>query len=297
MSLLPKEKKKLQAVAAQLYRHGISIRQSDNATAQLTRRTESYNRQLVAQQRHLSALTRMQASYARAKETRGKLAGRGADAMAAGGGELYASQRLLAPGRDFDAGMSSVQALTRLGYLDAGQMDRVSDVLTGAFTRTNTDLRQLGETMTYAGPMAADLGVSLESMAAMAEILKEARQALRTFDQPSQARLKKDLFGEEAMVGMGAVMEAAVNGKYDALFNALMHAGGETGRIAQPRGAAGNALQMGLSRGAARAGRGQRWPCWAMGSGRWPLRALVCCAMLPERGLPCWLRHWWPRAY
>lgn len=359
---LDKEKKKLQAVAAQLYRHGISIRQSDNATAQLTRRTESYNRQLVAQQRHLSALTRMQASYARAKETRGKLAGRGAAAVAAGGGALYASQRLLAPGRDFDAGMSSVQALTRLekndprlamlreqaralgasthytatevasgqkflamaGFtpesiraalpgvlnmalsgdmdlgetadigsnvltqfkLDAGQMDRVSDVLTGAFTRTNTDLRQLGETMTYAGPVAADLGVSLESMAAMAgamadngirgsmagtalragltrlvapvdrgaealktlgvrisdaqgrlrpmaEILKEAGQALRTFDQPSQARLKKDLFGEEAMVGMGAVMEAAVNGKYDALFNALMHAGGEADRNAR----------------------------------------------------------------
>jgi TP901 family phage tail tape measure protein len=41
-------------------------------------------------------------------------------------------------------------------------MDRVSDVLTAAFTRTNTDLRSLGDTMKYAGPVASKLGISLE---------------------------------------------------------------------------------------------------------------------------------------
>ncbi|MBP2846331.1 phage tail tape measure protein [Dickeya oryzae] len=55
--------------------------------------------------------------------------------------------------------------------LDASQMDRVGDVLTGTFTRTNTDLTNLGETMKYAGPAAAALGVSLEDAAAMAGML------------------------------------------------------------------------------------------------------------------------------
>ena len=44
--------------------------------------------------------------------------------------------------------------------LDAGEMDRVSDVLTGTFTRTNTTLSSLGETMKVVGPVAAGLGIS-----------------------------------------------------------------------------------------------------------------------------------------
>lgn len=50
--------------------------------------------------------------------------------------------------------------LTQFG-LSADQMDRVGDTLTAAFTRTNTDLRALGETMKYAGPVwqpSADCG-------------------------------------------------------------------------------------------------------------------------------------------
>ncbi|EMI8486367.1 phage tail tape measure protein, partial [Escherichia coli] len=55
--------------------------------------------------------------------------------------------------------------------LTADQMDRVGDTLTAAFTRTNTDLRALGETMKYTGPVAAKLGISLEEAAAMAGML------------------------------------------------------------------------------------------------------------------------------
>lgn len=241
---LDSEKRKLQAAAAQLYRHGISVRSSDNATAQITRRTETYNRQLEMQRQRLTSVTRAQSQYAKAKEVRGKLAMGGAAATAGGAGFLYGASRLMAPGFQFDEGMSGVQALTRLdknspqlamlreqakelgastaytstdaasgqkflamaGFtpdaikaalpgvlnmglagdmdlgeasdigsnvltqfkLDSDQMNRVSDVLTATFTRSNTDLRMLGETMTYAGPVAAQLGVSLESMAAMA---------------------------------------------------------------------------------------------------------------------------------
>ncbi|WP_288446612.1 phage tail tape measure protein [uncultured Serratia sp.] len=111
---LDKEKQKLNAVTAQMYRHGVSVRQSDSATAQITRRTESYNRQLAEQQRRLSAVTRMQANVARAKEVRGKLAGAGAAGISVGGGMLYGVGRFLKPGLDFSAGMSDTQALAGL---------------------------------------------------------------------------------------------------------------------------------------------------------------------------------------
>jgi len=359
---LDKEKQKLNAVTAQMYRHGVSVRQSDSATAQITRRTENYNRQLAEQQRRLSAVTRIQANVARAKEMRGKLAAGGAAATAGGAGTLYGASRIMMPGFDFDEGMSGVQALTRMdksdprlkmlreqaralgastaytatdaasgqkflamagftpeaikqalpgvlnmglaGDMDLGeasdigsnvlsqfglkadQMDRVSDVLTVAFTSTNTDLRQLGETMTYAGPVAADLGISLENMAAMAgamadngmrgsmagtalrsglnrlvapakagqdalsalgvkisdangrlrsmpDILKDVGKSLQKFDQPSQTRLKKDIFGEEAMVGMGHVLRYALNGKYDQLVDKLNKANGGAENVAK----------------------------------------------------------------
>ncbi|WP_272524378.1 phage tail tape measure protein [Providencia sp. PROV216] len=359
---LDKEKQKLNTVTATLYRHGISARQSGDATAQVTRRTEIYNRQLDEQRRRLNAVTRAQGQYAKSKELRNKLATGGAIATAGGAGALYAGARITAPGRDFDEGMSTVQALTRLdknspqlamlrqqarelgastaytstdvaagqkflamagftpdaikaalggvlnmglaGDMDLGEasdigsnvltqfqlkaedMNRVSDVLTATFTRSNTDLRQLGETMTYAGPIAAQLGVSLESMAAMAgtmadngirgsmagtslraglsrmvapvgkgqaaldklgvsvkdasgklrdadEILKDVGKSMRKFDQASQIRMKKDIFGEEAMVGMGAVIDAVMNGRYDALKTANMGAEGEADKNAK----------------------------------------------------------------
>ncbi len=359
---LDKEKQKLNNVTASLYRHGVSARQSGDATAQVTRRTEIYNRQLDEQRRRLGAVTRAQGQYAKSKELRNKLATGGAIATAGGAGALYAGSRITAPGRDFDEGMSTVQALTRLdkdspqlamlrqqarelgastaytstdvaagqkflamagftpdaikqalggvlnmglaGDMDLGEasdigsnvltqfqlkadeMNRVSDVLTATFTRSNTDLRQLGETMTYAGPIAAQLGVSLESMAAMAgtmadngirgsmagtslraglsrmvapvgkgqaaldklgisvkdasgklrdadTILKDIGKSMRKFDQASQIRMKKDIFGEEAMVGMGAVIDSVMNGRYDALKTANMGAEGEADKNAK----------------------------------------------------------------
>lgn len=359
---LDKEKQRLATVRAELYRQGISARNSADVTAQATRRTEAYNRQLDEQRRRLAATTRAQTQYTKAKEVRNKLAMGGAMAVAGGTGALYAGARITAPGRDFNEGMSTVQALTRLdknspqlamlrqqarelgastaytstdvaagqkflamagftpdaikaalggvlnmglaGDMDLGEasdigsnvltqfqlkaedMNRVSDVLTATFTRSNTDLRQLGETMTYAGPIAAQLGVSLESMAAMAgtmadngirgsmagtslraglsrmvapvgkgqaaldklgvsvkdasgklrdadEILKDVGKSMRKFDQASQIRMKKDIFGEEAMVGMGAVIDAVMNGRYDALKTANMGAEGEADKNAK----------------------------------------------------------------
>lgn len=56
-------------------------------------------------------------------------------------------------------------------HLDPKEMDRVSDVLTAAFTRTNTDLSNIGEAMKYAGTGMAGLGVSVEQTTAMIGVM------------------------------------------------------------------------------------------------------------------------------
>lgn len=56
-------------------------------------------------------------------------------------------------------------------HLDPKEMDRVSDVLTAAFTRTNTDLSSIGEAMKYAGTGMAGLGVSVEQTTAMLGVM------------------------------------------------------------------------------------------------------------------------------
>lgn len=84
--------------------------------------------------------------------------------------------------------------------LTADQMGRVGDILVGTFTRTNTDLNMLGETMKYVGPIAKGLGISLEETSAMAGVLgnvgiqgSEAGTAMRAIFKrlaagPSMAR-------------------------------------------------------------------------------------------------------------
>lgn len=58
--------------------------------------------------------------------------------------------------------------------LEAAEMGRVGDVLTNAFTSSNTDLRMLGETMAYVAPNAAAAGIAIETTAAMAGRLGDA---------------------------------------------------------------------------------------------------------------------------
>ncbi|MBO0962025.1 phage tail tape measure protein [Neobacillus sp. MM2021_6] len=58
--------------------------------------------------------------------------------------------------------------------LKASETARVADILTKTFTSSNTDLRMLGYTMKYVGPVAKASGQSLEMMAASAGILGNA---------------------------------------------------------------------------------------------------------------------------
>ncbi len=59
-----------------------------------------------------------------------------------------------------------VETLNQFG-LAAGDAARVSDVLTMAANATNVSVDDLGESLKYAGPVAADLGMSLEETVAM----------------------------------------------------------------------------------------------------------------------------------
>lgn len=70
--------------------------------------------------------------------------------------------------------------------LQAADMGRVGDVLAGTFTRSSTNLRALGDTMKYTGPVAAALGISLEEAAAMAGVL--ANNGLRGSDAGTAMR-------------------------------------------------------------------------------------------------------------
>lgn len=58
--------------------------------------------------------------------------------------------------------------------LEAADMARVGDILVGTFTRSNTNLEMLGDTMKYVAPVAASVGQDIETVAAMAGKLGDA---------------------------------------------------------------------------------------------------------------------------
>ncbi|ELI9318640.1 phage tail tape measure protein [Escherichia coli] len=93
--------------------------------------------------------------------------------------------------------------------LTADQMDRVGDTLTAAFTRTNTDLRALGETMKYTGPVAAKLGISLEEATAMAGML--ANNGLRGSDAGTAMRASLSRLASPPKAAADALKELGVS--------------------------------------------------------------------------------------
>ncbi len=115
-------------------------------------------------------------------------------------------------GESADIGSNILSQFT----LPAGEMNRVSDVLTAAFTRTNTDLRSLGDTMKYTGPVASKLGISLEEAAGMAGIL--ANNGLRGSDagtamRASLARLASPTAGAAKALKQLGVSVSDASGK------------------------------------------------------------------------------------
>lgn len=251
------QQRELQGLRGKLSAAGISTRNLGEHERQLRSKISATNQALTQQENRLKRVTAQQKALANAKEQyessqdlAGSMAGSGAAGLATGSGILYAGAQMMAPGLQFDADMSKVQALTRLqgddaqlaamraqarqlgadtmfsatdaaqgqGYLamagfdpkaimaampgmlnvakagdsalaetadiasniltgfnlKASDMSRLGDVLVGTFTRSNTNLQMLGETMKYAGPVAASVGQDIETVAAMAGKLGDA---------------------------------------------------------------------------------------------------------------------------
>ncbi|WP_313554098.1 phage tail tape measure protein [Stutzerimonas nitrititolerans] len=251
------QQRELQGLRSKLGEAGISTRNLGQHERDLRAKVSQTNQVLAEQEGRLKKLTAQQKRLGQAKEQyertsalAGSMAATGAGGLATGSGILYAGARLMAPGVQFDADMSKVQALTRLdkgdeqlaamraqarqlgadtmfsatdaaqgqGFLamagfkpediiaampgllnvakagdtdlaqtadiasnilsgmgiQATEMGRVGDVLTAAFTNSNTSLVSLGETMKYAAPIAKTYGVDLQTVSAMAGKLGDA---------------------------------------------------------------------------------------------------------------------------
>ncbi|XFV01043.1 phage tail tape measure protein [Klebsiella variicola subsp. variicola] len=165
-------------------------------------------------------------------------------------------------GESADIGSNILSQFT----LPAGEMNRVSDVLTAAFTRTNTDLRSLGDTMKYAGPVASKLGISLEEAAGMAGIL--ANNGLRGSDagtamRASLARLASPTAGAAKALKQLGVSVSDAGGKMrpiEAILSDLYKATKKYGQVDQVsffKDIAGEEAFVGLQTLVAGAGSGE----------------------------------------
>lgn len=254
---LQNQRRNLAPHATRLREAGIAVGQLGQHEGRLKQQLDAANRSLLQQQERLAAVTRRQQALTKAKQLHdrqqrfvGNMAGAGAAGVAGASAPLYTGARLLTPGLEFEAGVSRVQAITRLernspdlkalrdqareqggktkftavevagaqGFLGmsgfdpkaihaatpgmlnlatagdielpetadiasnilsgmglhASQMEALGDVMVATITRSNTDLRMLGDTMKYAAPMAKTYGIELETAAAMAGKLGDA---------------------------------------------------------------------------------------------------------------------------
>lgn len=93
--------------------------------------------------------------------------------------------------------------------LNSADMDRVGDVLAGTFTRSSTNLRDLGDTMKYTGSVGANLGVGLEQVAAMAGLL--ANNGIRGSDAGTALRASLSRLASPPKAAAKALNELGVS--------------------------------------------------------------------------------------
>lgn len=121
---------------------------------------------LVEQAKELGASTQFTSADAAAGQTFLAMAGFTPESVkAAMPGMLDLA---LAGGMELDRTADIASNILSGMKLDPAKMNQLGDVLAGTFTRSNTSIEMLGETMKYAAPNAALMGVSLEQSAAMA---------------------------------------------------------------------------------------------------------------------------------
>lgn len=111
------------------------------ATTNAIEQQENRLKRITAQQKRLTAA---KSQYEKTQSLAGSMAGTGAAGLATGSGMLYAGAKMMAPGLEFDASMSKVQALTK--------QDKGSDGLNAL----RDQARQLGASTQFTAGQAAD---------------------------------------------------------------------------------------------------------------------------------------------
>lgn len=76
-----------------------------------------------------------------------------------------------ATGGSMSSVATSVASTIRQFGLDASEAERVSDNMASSFTKSSLDLDKFSEAMKYAGPVAKDMGISLEETTGMMAVL------------------------------------------------------------------------------------------------------------------------------
>ncbi|MDR8014095.1 phage tail tape measure protein [Ectopseudomonas guguanensis] len=146
-----RQQAELQGLRGKLNAAGISTRNLGQHERDLKARITATNQAMAQQEARLKRVTAQQQRLARAKQQyektqalAGSMAATGAGGLATGSGILYSGARLLAPGLDFDASMSQVQALTK--------QENGSDALKAL----RNQARDLGASTQFTAVQAAD---------------------------------------------------------------------------------------------------------------------------------------------
>lgn len=159
---------------ARFIQPGIELEQNLSKVQAVTRldKNSPQYQALVAQAKELGASTSFTSADAAAGQTFLAMAGFTPESVkAAMPGMLDLA---LAGGMELDRTADIASNILSGMKIDPSKMSNLGDVLAGTFTRSNTNIEMLGETMKYAAPGAALLGVSLEQSAAMAGKLGDA---------------------------------------------------------------------------------------------------------------------------
>ncbi len=160
------------ALGGHILKTAADFEQGMNRIQALTSATGAEFQALEEQARQLGGTTQFSASQA--ADAMGFLAQSGANANEILA-QMPATLNLAAAGM-IDLGQSA-DIVTNImkGYgLEVEETTRVTDVLTAAFTGSNTNLQQLGEAMKFAGPVASGFGIQFEEAAAALGLMGNA---------------------------------------------------------------------------------------------------------------------------
>jgi TP901 family phage tail tape measure protein len=113
--------------------------------------------------------------------------------------------------------------------MEVYELSRISDVFVATATRTNTDIRMLGESMKYAAPVASSLGYSVEETAAYLGVLANA--GIKASDAGTDLRAIM-LKTSEAAVKLGLDVDA----KLVDVLHAASEAGWDANRMTEEFG-------------------------------------------------------------